>query len=98
MIVIVIIIILDFSSATLEARRLWKIFIGYWEKRITNQKSLCDQDTIYLLRKKDVRFQTHSDSEKGAKVIWVRLMFSYNIIIENVGVNITISSKTIYNK
>ena len=81
MIVIVIIIILDFSSATLKARRLWKIFIGYWEKRITNQK--LSMWSRYHLSVKEKRC-TFSDTQwfgKGGKSnlgeIDVQLQYNY---------------------
>lgn len=90
-------IILDFPSATLKARRLWKIFIGYWEKGITNQKFHMWSRYHLSIKEKDVHFQTYSDSEKGAeKPGWD--WYCYNIIIENVGINITIMNRTVYNK
>lgn len=64
-------------------------------REFQTKNSICSQDTIYLSKQRKYIFRHVMIQREDKKKIWVRLIFCYDIIIENVGINITIRNRTV---
>lgn len=91
-----IILVPDFSSAILQDyEKIKKKNVYRLLRRVTNGK-FCVWPRYHLsIKAKEVHFQIWNDFSREQKKTYVRLIFSYNIIIENIEINTIIRNRTV---